>query len=199
MGWVSIPGPSRLISGASCFRPQRQATSCQETSASQVQGPRVQSCGQPRLLLPGSPSSSASPGLWRRHTTCSSDLRPVPHLAAGPTLRDFLQDFKSLIIPSILPNFPFLSPLHLISLQHCFLIRTRTEPSDLCEPHQRPPSFICFPSQTFLRFLSSHPFSSPLPRPRLLSHRGHLQPCYNIQRTRSCPHVMRLLRCIPHS
>lgn len=172
MGWVSIPGPSRLISGASCFRPQRQATSCQETSASQVQGPRVQSCGQPRLLLPGSPSSSASPGLWRRHTTCSSDLRPVPHLAAGPTLRDFLQDFKSLIIPSILPNFPFLSPLHLISLQHCFLIRTRTEPSDLCEPHQRPPSFM-FSFTNFSPFPQLPPvLQPPAPPPASLSPRA---------------------------
>ena len=117
-GLVSILGPSRLISGASCFRPQRQAASCQEASASQMQGPGVWSFKHPNL---GPLPPPISPGVWRKHTTSSSDLSPVPPLAPGPTLCDLLQDFKSFNYSLHLPNLLSL-PLHLVSLQNYYLL-----------------------------------------------------------------------------
>lgn len=98
LGGVSIPRPSRLTSWASCFRPQRQATSRQETFAPQFQCPRVRSCGHPSPLLPlCSLLLFISPGLRRKHTTCSH-IRPILHFAPGPTFFDLLKDFKSLMI-----------------------------------------------------------------------------------------------------
>ena len=106
---VSILELSRLISGASCFRPQRQAASCQEASVSQMQGPGVWSFKHPHL---GPLPPPISPGLWRKHTTSSSNLSPVPPPAPGPTLCDLLQDFKYFNYSLHLPNLPSL-PLHL--------------------------------------------------------------------------------------
>lgn len=113
-GLVSILELSRLISGASCFRPQRQAASCQEASVSLNTGPRG-------VVLQASPPSPLpppiSPGLRRKHNLLPTSVLSSP--APGPTLCDLLQDFKYFNYSLHLPNLP--SFLCILSLQNYFL------------------------------------------------------------------------------
>lgn len=114
-----------LHSGAKSTHLWGQLLQTSETSCVLPRGVCLPNAGPRGVVLqaspPGSPSSSHSLGLWRKHTTSPSDLSPVPHLAPGPTLCDLLQDFKSFNYSLHLPNLPSL-PLYLVSLQNYYLL-----------------------------------------------------------------------------